>query len=199
MMSLCGHFGVLRQDIVPEGPFWVALSTGLSDPYRLPFVVFVAVASLGGLTLLAYKLRTADTKSTDEREVSSKLERTDLLAGGDPANTLEWVIATANKPISYALLITVLFGLGVLGLSLGRFVAVAGPAVFGGALLSVQAFLRFGWPYFEEFYQRRQPDERDPESLRFQGFSTDVMIFLTLFALTFFGVLLLILVETRLL
>ena len=181
-----------------ELPLSVVLSGGLPDRYRIPFVVFFAVFSVGGLLVLAYKLRTADPEAMADREITSKLERKDLLEGGEPSNFMEWVIKVANRADVYLVMIVLSFGLAVVGLTTGWFPTLAGVMLFGGALFSVQAFLRFVWPYFENYYDRRQPDERDPHAFEFQGFSTDMMIFLTLFVLSFLGVMTLILLESRL-
>ena len=56
-----------------------------------------------------------------------------------------------------------------------------GSIVFVAALFATQGFLRYGWPRVQRFHERREPDERDPTSMRFQGFSADVRVFLTLF------------------
>lgn len=75
--------------IFTETAFWVSLASGLPDQYRIPFHAIFAGASAIGLGLLAYTLRSADTTSGEDDRVNSKLERTDLLEGGDPDNVLE--------------------------------------------------------------------------------------------------------------
>lgn len=179
-------------------PCWLALSGGLPERYRIPFVVVFAIGSIGGLALLAYKIRSSDPEPTNEREISSTLRRENLLEGGDPANTLEWIIKVANKPSSYALLFVLLTALGVLTMTTDAGDAIGPILVFGAILVLMQAFLRYGWQYIDAFHERRQSDERDPESLRFQGFSTDVMTFLTLLAAFFAGLMLLVALEIRL-
>lgn len=153
-----------------------------------------AVAALGGLALLAYKIRTADPESVGSRQVSGKLERQDLMAGGEPANALERIIQLGNDPLTYAVAIAGLVGLGTLLSLVGiQALPVAG---FGAALLVMHAFLRFGWPYVEAFHDRESEAETDPDSMRFEGFSTDTKVFLTLFAAVLVLVLGLILVES---
>jgi len=153
-----------------------------------------AVAALGGLALLAYKIYTADPDSVGSRQVSGKLEREDLMAGGEPANALERVIQVGNDPLTYAGGIAGLLGLGTLLSLLG--IPVLPVAGFGVALLVMQAFLRFGWPHVEAFHERESPVETDPDSMRFEGFSTDVRVFLTLFAAVLVALFGLILIES---
>lgn len=52
----------------------------------------------------------------------------------------------------------------------------------GDPATTLEAFLKYCWPYIEAFYEQRQPDpdERDPDAIRFQGFSVDSMLFTTL-------------------
>jgi len=176
---------------------WVPLSSGLPDRYRIPFAVVFLVVAGGGLAALVYRIQTADPESVTERELSPKLERTDLLEGGDPANTIERIIQVAHRPRTYAVAFVVLSGLGGAGLVVGGVSGSAGMVLlFADALLLMQAFLRFGWPHVEAFYERRQPEERDPESLRFQGFSTDTLVFLTLAAAMIVGTLGLVVLQT---
>lgn len=176
--------------------FWVVLASGLPDRYKIPFVLGFAGFSIIGMGVLAYKLRTNDTTSGGERNVNSKLERTDLLEGGDPENVLEWIIAVLRRRNSYIVIIGTTLGLGILLGVMGYSGGLAGALVFASVLFGLHGFLRFGWPYLEAFYDRRQPDERDPNSLRFQGLSTDAMVFLTLFAITVFGMLILVAVQS---
>lgn len=171
---------------------WVLLSPLLPERYRVAFALGLLVVGFGGLLVLAYKIRTAEPE-TGDREITSNLERADLLEGGTPQNTLEWVIQVSNRWQTYAAGIASLLVLAALGMYLESSVAML--ALFGGALLSLQAFLRFGWRYVERFYERRQPEERNPHSLRFQGFSTDVNIFLTFLVATFVVVMVLIGIE----
>lgn len=153
-----------------------------------------AVAALGGLALLAYKIRTADPASVGTRAVSGKLERQDLMAGGEPVNALERIIQAGNSPLTYVVATAGLLGLGALLEFVG--VQVLSVAAFGVALLVMHAFLRFGWPHIEAFYERESPAETDPNSMRFEGFSTDTKVFLTLFVAILVLVLGLILVES---
>jgi len=153
-----------------------------------------AVAALGGLALLAYKIRTADPASVGTRAVSGKLERQDLMAGGEPVNALERIIQAGNSPLTYVAGIAGLLVLGLLLELVG--LRVLPVAAFGVLLLVVQAFLRFGWPHVEAFHERESPAETDPDSMRFEGFSTDTKVFLTLFVAILVLVLGLILLES---
>jgi len=172
----------------------VAQQRGLvPEQYRVQFALAFAVVSIGGLGLLAYKMRTADAEPED-REVSSKLERRDLLDGREPTNTLERVVQVANKRETYAVGIVGMFALSVLALVLDRN-GVGVLLLFGCLLFALKAFLRFGWSYVDAFSTRHQPDERDPDSIRFQGFTRDVSTFLILFVVTTVALLLLIGVE----
>jgi hypothetical protein len=81
-------------------------------------------------------------------------------------------------------------------LVLAGFPSVAGTLLFGVLLFAIQAFLRFGWPYAEAFLETAEPSHNDPDSLRFDGFSTDAKVFLTLFAALFLGVITLALVAS---
>ena len=81
-----------------------------------------------------------------------------------------------------------MYGAGtLLAVVVGAFLGMAGNGrafgslVFVAMLFAIQGFLRYGWPHVQRFHERREPDERDPTSMRFQGFSTDVRVFLTLF------------------
>lgn len=155
-----------------------------------------AVAALGGLALLAYKIRTADPESAGTRQVSGKLERQDLMAGGEPANALERIIQLGNDPLTYVAAIAGLLGLGALLEFVG--IQVLPVIGFGVLLLVMHAFLRFGWPHVEAFHERESPAEADPDSMRFEGFSTDTKVFLTLFVAVLVLVLGLILLESTL-
>lgn len=172
--------------------FWVLLSPVLPERYRVAFALGILVVGFGGLLVLTYLVRTAEPE-TGDREITSKLERKDLLEGGTPQNTLEWVIQVSNRWQTYAAGIASLLVLAALGIHFESSVVML--ALFGGALLSLEAFLRFGWQYVERFYERRQPEERNPNSLKFQGFSTDVTIFLTFLLATFVVVMVLIGIE----
>jgi len=81
----------------------------------------------------------------------------------------------------------------------GALRSVGAVSLFGAMLVLMKAFLRFGWPYIERFYESRQPDERDPNSMQHQGFSRDTMIFLTLAIAGFVGIFGLIALEAMLL
>lgn len=69
-------------------------------------------------------------------------------------------------------------------LTLAGFPGIGAAFLFGALLLVMQWFLRFCWPYIESFYDD-EPSPSDPESLRFEGLSSDLKVFLTLFAVTF--------------
>lgn len=177
----------------------VALSSGLPDRYRLPFAGFFLLVTTAGLVWLSWRVRGAEPNSTTGTEPNAKLERQDLLAGGDPENTLEWLIKVGNRPATYAVLAVTLLGAGLVGLAVGGSLQSVGTvSLFGATLVLTKAFLRFGWPYIERFYEFRQPDERDPNSMRHQGFSRDTMIFLTLAVAVFVGILVLVALETML-
>lgn len=190
-------FHPVFQSLVPLIP--IRTSSGLPDRYRLPFVATLVVVGVGGLTLLAYKIRDADPDGTGGRPPDSTLDPDELERGG-ATNSFERLIRIVNRPGTYAVMLGTTLGAGALELVFGWFGGeVWALLFFAGLLLTTKAFLRFGWPYFESFYDRRQPDERDPDSLRFQGFSTDSLILMTLVALMLLGMLTLVLVESRLL
>lgn len=180
---------------VTEIGLWVSLTSGLPYRYRLPFLLVLGGGSAMGLTVLAYKLRTADTTPGHDSKVNSKLERTDLLEGGDPENPLEWVITASDNRNLHLVIIGSTLGLGVLLGALGYFTGLAGALVFAAVLFGLHGFLRFGWPHLEAIYDRRQPVDREADSLQFQGFSTDTLVFLTLCAIGFVGMFLLVALE----
>ena len=161
---------------------WIVLATQL--PFRQRLLVTAGLVGFAGvgLLVLAAKLRAAGDEVTTDRQVSRDLERTDLKDGGDPANTLESIIWTANRWETYALAIALFFGLAVLAAIAGLPRDLVGVGLFGGFLFSLEAFLKYCWPSIEAFYERRQPapEDRDPDSIRFQGFSVDSMILMTL-------------------
>lgn len=179
-------------------PSWVVLSSGLPDRYRLPFAGFFLLVTTAGLVWLSRKIR--GSESATATEPNAKLERQDLIAGGDPENALEWLITVGNRPATYAGMAVILLGVGLTGLAVGgQLQSVGAVSLFGAALVLTKAFLRFGWPYVERFYESRQSDERAPNSMRSQGFSVDTMIFLTLAVAVFVGILGLIVLEAMLL
>lgn len=178
---------------VPDAPSRIALSSGLPDRYRIPFVLFFAVASFGVLAVIIYKMHT--TGPVNDHEAGPPLDGPETRDGDGGHPTLDWLSSVTNTPEMYAILLSFSFGTGLVLTVVDLFTGVAGAMFFAGVLFGIKAFLRFGWPYVERFYERRQPDERDPNSLRFQGFSTDLLIFLTLFAVTIIGMLVLVLVE----
>lgn len=185
-----GVLPVVEPAVRAELSLWRPLSSGLPDRYRTPFVAVFLVVTFGGLAVLAYKIRTTDPESADERELTSQLERTDLLEGDDPANTLERIIQVANHPTTYVVIFTLLAGLVLAAFVAGGALESAVLALlYLGALLLLQSFLQFGWPYIERFHEGRQSEERDPESLRFQGFSKDMLVFLTLITVMIAGML----------
>lgn len=161
---------------------WIVLAT--QRPFRQRLLVTAGLVGFAGvgLLVLAAKLRAAGDEVTTDRQVSRDLERTDLKDGGDPANTLESIIWTANRWETYALAIALFFGLAVLAAIAGLPRELVGVGLFGGFLFALESFLKYCWPYIEGFYEQRQPDpeERDPDSIRFQGFSVDSMILMTL-------------------
>lgn len=183
---------------VPAFPYRVVLYGGLSDRSRIQFVAAFAIVSTGVLVVLLYKLRTSDREADEQSEVMTKLEPSDSLESDVSDSKLASVADLVYAPRTYVVLLVASLGIGLLLTAMGRFTHVAAAFIFGSALFSIKAFLRFGWPYLERFYERRQRDEQDPNSLRFQGFSTDVSIFLTLLVLTFVGMMLLIMLETAL-
>lgn len=188
---------VAGQAVRAELLLWVPLSSGLPDRYRIPFTAVFLVVTGGALVVLAYTIRTTDPEPVEDRNITAKLERPDLLEGGDPANTLERMIQVASRPSTYGVLFTVLAGLMLAGFVVGGvFESAVMVLVYAGGLLLLQAFLRFGWPHVETFYGRREPEERDPDSLRFQGFSTDTLVFLTLVAAMVVGTLGLVALQT---
>jgi len=177
---------------------WVVLSGGLPDRYRLPFAGLFLLVTTGGLVWLSWRIRGAEPSAATDP--NAKLERADLLAGGSPENTLEWLIKVGSRPATYAGLAVILLGTGLIGFVVGGALRSAGTvSLFGAMLVLMKAFLRFGWPYIERFYESRQPDERNPNSMRYQGFSRDTMIFLTLAIAGFVGIFGLIALEAMLL
>lgn len=184
--------------VVPRFPFRVVLSGGLSEQYRVPFAAAFAIVSIGLLVVLVYKLQSSDREASENSEVMTKLEPSDSLESDVSDSKLASVADLVYAPRTYVVLLVASLGIGLLLTAMGRFTHVAAAFIFGSALFSIKAFLRFGWPYLERFYERRQREEQDPNSLRFQGFSTDVSIFLTLLVLTFVGMMLLIMLETAL-
>lgn len=183
MTSVCRGVCAAVNDPASPVEGVVTLSSGLPDRYRIPAVGVIVVVSTAGLFWLAYKIRTADPGAATTQEPSGTLERRDLMADAKPENTFEWLITVANRPLTYGILDTVFVGLGLLSLALGGvFQFVGWILLFGAALFLIQTFLRFGWPRIEVFYERRKSGGHDPDSMRFQGFSQDTMIFLTLIA-----------------
>lgn len=193
------RFGLGDVTVAAVSPLCVVLSSGLPDRYRLPFAGFFLFVTTAGLAWLAWNIRDAEPDSATATGPNAKLERPDLLAGGDPENALEWLIKIGNRPATYAGMAVLLLGVGLAGLAAGGPLESVGTvSLFGAALVLTKAFLRFGWPYIERFYESRQPDERDPNSMRHQGLSRDTMIFLTLAIAVFVGLLVLVALETML-
>lgn len=191
--------GLGRDTVAVVSSPWVALSGGLPDRYRLPFAGAFLLVTTAWLVWLSRKIRGAESDSATAAEPNAKLERPDLLAGGDPENALEWLIKTGNRPATYAGLAAILLGTGVTTLAVGGSLQSVGVvSLFGAALVLTKAFLRFGWPYVERFYESRQPVERGPNSMRYRGFSRDTMVFLTLAIGVFVGILGLIVLEATL-
>lgn len=184
--------------VVRAIPSRVVFSGGLSGQYRTVFVTGFLVVSIGSLVVLAYKLRARDSKAGETGDVLTKLEPTESRESDISNSKLAWVADIVYSPKIYFFIVSAPLGMGLFFTAIGRFSDVAAALIFGSGLFSIKAFLRFGWPYFERFYERRTPDQQDPDSLRFQGFSTDTSLFLTLFALMFVGMLLLILLEIAL-
>lgn len=54
--------------------------------------------------------------------------------------------------------------------------------VFVAMLVAVLGFPRHRWPHVQRFHARREPDERDPTSVRFEGSSADAAPFRTILA-----------------
>jgi len=103
------------------------------------------------------------------------------------------MVDACDRPSVYAVGTLAIAGAGVLFGRAGSGVLFAG-FLFVAHLFAVQGFLRYGWPHLQRFHERRDPDERDPTSMRFEGFSADVRVFLTLLvavALAMFGLILL--------
>lgn len=155
--------------------------SGFVDRHRESIIGGVGVAALGALAVLAYTLRSAEEDATDGEHRG--YERGNLLDAGEPRNLLEWTVMAANRPRSYAVMLAAALG-GWILLTLAGYPGFAAAFLFGAVLFVMQWFLRFCWPYLESFYEE-EPSQSDPESLRFEGFSTDFKVFLTLFAVTF--------------
>jgi len=104
------------------------------------------------------------------------------------------VVDACDRPSVYAagtlFMAAVVVFLGMAGRG-----AAFGGVVFATTLFAVQGFLRYGWPHIQRFHERRGSDESDPTSMRFEGFSTDVRVFLTLFAAVAVAMLGLVLLE----
>lgn len=191
---------VFRNGPLASVPASIATSAGLPDRYRLPFVGVLLVVGFGGLALLAYKIRDADPGPASGRPPDSTFDPDEMLEHREAANRYERLLQVANRPETYAVILGTMLLAGVLESVIGWFDGQFWGVLFFAALLfSTNAFLRFVWPYFESFYDRRQPDERDPNSMRFQGFSTDSMILVTLVALMLVGMLTLVVLESKLL
>jgi len=108
------------------------------------------------------------------------------MPGNDAEKLLEWLSQIVNSPGTYAVLITLTLGVGTALVFVGMG-GLAGGVLFTTVLLVMKAFLRFGWPRIEAFHATDEPTGTDPQSLRFDGFSTDVKMFLTI-AVGFFVV-----------
>lgn len=89
------------------------------------------------------------------------------------------ILDACDRPSVYATGTLILAGIGV-ALGFAGAGNVSGVLIFGAALFAVKGFLRYGWPHLQRYHERRTPDQRDPTSMRFQGFSADVRVFLTL-------------------
>jgi len=163
---------------------------GFLDRNRQAIIGGAGVVALVALALLVYKIRSAEPTSPKDEAIS--YDREAILEEDDPRNLLERAITVANKPRSYAVLITVTLGTGI-GLVLAGMLEAAVGFLFTTSLLVMQAFLKFGWPYVESFYEG-EPTGDSPDSMRFEGFSTDFKIFLMLFVAIFVVVLGLVLV-----
>lgn len=103
------------------------------------------------------------------------------------------IIDTYDRPSVFAAGTLLITGIGVVFGMVGNG-RLFGVFVFGGVMFAVEGVLRYVWPRVQRFHERREPDERDPTSMRFEGFSADVRVFLTFLAavmLTVFGLILL--------
>lgn len=108
--------------------------------------------------------------------------------------TGERVVDACDRPSVYATGTLLTAGIGVV-LGMAGKGEPFGVFIYGAMMLAVYGFLRYGWPPIQRFHERREPDERDPTSIRFEGFSADVGVFLTLVAAVTVFVFGLILVE----
>lgn len=180
-----------------QGLSRVVFYGGLPADQRFLFVVGFTGVFGGGLLLLAIKLRAADGGAAADRELNSSLERRDLMEDGEPANALESVIQTANRWETYTLSILLSFTLAAVTVAAGLPRALFGLGLFCGMMFTLEACLKYGWPYVEAFYEDRQSDReaRNPDSVKFEGFSVDTLILLTLTAGLFVAVMGLIAIE----
>lgn len=104
------------------------------------------------------------------------------------------IVDACDRPSVYAAGTLVIAGIGVLFGMAGEG-RLFGVFVFGGVMFAVEGVLRYVWPRVQRFHERREPDERDPESMRFEGFSADVRVFLTFLAVVTLAMFGLILIE----
>jgi len=155
--------------------------SGFVDGNRGSIIGVVGVVAFAALAVLAYKLRSTGQDAADGEEPG--YERGDLLDGGEPGNLLEWAVKAGNSPRSYAAMFVAAVG-GWTLLTLAGYPGIGAAFLFGALLFVMQWFLPFRWPYIESFYDD-EPSQSDPESLRFEGLSSDLKVFLTLFAVTF--------------
>jgi len=134
-------------------------------------------------------------KRDDEQPYGASGRRARRMSGGLTAafRAGRRMVDACDRPSVYAVGTLAIAGAGVLFGRAGSGVLFAG-FLFVAHLFAVQGFLRYGWPHLQRFHERRDPDERDPTSMRFEGFSADVRVFLTLLvavALAMFGLILL--------
>lgn len=109
------------------------------------------------------------------------------------ARTGRRVVDACDRAAVFVTAAFVLAGVGVAS-GIGGWENTGGVLLFCAALVGVKGFLRYGWPHLQRYHERRTPEQRDPTSMRFQGFSADVRVFLTLLAaisLVVFGLMLL--------
>lgn len=155
------------------------------------------LATVGGLGWLVYKIRAADPAETQGDAPTSKLEREDLLAGGEAQNPLERLIQLANRPEAYPVMIGVTAAVTGL-LAIAGFPAALAVGAYGILLFAMMAFLSIGWPIIEARFNGSGSTATDRDSLRFEGFSTDTKVFITLLVLLLGTMLGLIFVESLL-
>lgn len=164
------------------------ITESVFERYRVPVVGAGGLAAVGGLALLVYKVRQADPAQGDDQELTDKLERKDLLEGGEPNNVLEWIIQLADEPRTYVVAVVSSLVLTGVFLAVGNFTAGV-LLLFLLTWFLVETWLRFGVPRLERRLEQYQSDEPASGSLKFAGPSTDFQVLLVQLVIVFLVIL----------